>query len=103
MRCPNCQAINPITAKYCLECGKRFGVCPNCGTVNPPLAKFCIECGYALLPNSKDGDNRAVGASAEQPHAGNGEGSGRVSIPSRPSPMYLVGGQGEPRPLQSQT
>ena len=56
MRCPNCQAINPITAKYCLECGKRFGVCPNCGTVNPPLAKFCIECGTALLPNSK-GEN----------------------------------------------
>jgi hypothetical protein len=29
-----------------------------------------------------------VGASAEQPHSGNGEGSGRVSIPSRPSPIY---------------
>ncbi|GAC1311385.1 MAG: hypothetical protein NVSMB27_48080 [Ktedonobacteraceae bacterium] len=30
----------------------------------------------------------SVGASAEQPHSGNGEGSGRVSIPSRPSPIY---------------
>src|SRR5712691_1870451 len=28
-----------------------------------------------------------VGAEASQPHAGNGEGSGRVSIPSRPSPL----------------
>src|SRR5947207_14338962 len=50
MRCPYCQTENPPTAKFCLECGKRFGVCPNCGTVNPPTAKFCIECGTALLP-----------------------------------------------------
>ena len=48
MRCPNCQTVNPPTAKFCLECGRRFGVCPNCGTVNPATAKFCIECGTAL-------------------------------------------------------
>ncbi len=54
MRCPNCQTINPPTAKFCLECGRRFGVCPNCGTVNPPSAKFCIECGTAL-------SSRAIG------------------------------------------
>ena len=48
MRCPNCQTVNPPTAKFCLECGRRFGVCPNCGTVNPASAKFCIECGIAL-------------------------------------------------------
>jgi Alr-MurF fusion protein len=35
-----------------------------------------------------EGTTFAVGASAEQPHSGNGEGSGRVSIPSRPSPIY---------------
>ena len=48
MRCPNCKTVNPPTAKFCLECGRRFGVCPNCGTVNPASAKFCIECGIAL-------------------------------------------------------
>src|SRR5947208_7919979 len=58
MRCPYCQTENPPTAKFCLECGKRFGVCPNCGTVNPPTAKFCIECGTALLPR----------ATSEKPH-----------------------------------
>ena len=31
---------------------------------------------------------QTVGASAEQPHSGNGEGSGRLSIPSRPAPIY---------------
>ncbi|TMD77401.1 MAG: zinc ribbon domain-containing protein [Chloroflexi bacterium] len=54
MRCPNCQTINPPTAKFCLECGRRFGVCPNCGTVNVPTAKYCIECGTALLPKETD-------------------------------------------------
>ncbi len=48
MRCPNCQTINPINAKYCLECGNRLIVCPKCGTVNLPIAKFCIECGTHL-------------------------------------------------------
>ncbi len=48
MRCPNCQTLNPINAKFCLECGNRLVVCPNCGTVNLPVAKFCIECGTAL-------------------------------------------------------
>ncbi len=48
MRCPNCQTLNPINAKYCLECGNRLVICPNCGTVNLPVAKFCIECGTAL-------------------------------------------------------
>jgi len=48
MRCPNCQTLNPINAKFCLECGNRLIVCPNCGTINLPIAKFCIECGTAL-------------------------------------------------------
>src|SRR6266487_3108036 len=48
MRCPYCQTVNPPTAKFCMECGKRFIVCPHCNTVNPPVAKFCIECGNAL-------------------------------------------------------
>ena len=53
MRCPYCQTDNPSTAKFCLECGKRFAICPNCGTANPAKAKFCIECGTALLPKAE--------------------------------------------------
>src|SRR5437764_10272524 len=52
MRCPNCQTLNPPTAKFCLECGNRLVVCPNCGTINLPMAKFCIECGTVLTPIS---------------------------------------------------
>jgi predicted ATPase/class 3 adenylate cyclase len=52
MRCPNCQTLNPSTAKYCLECGNRLVICPNCGTINLPIAKFCIECGTALATTS---------------------------------------------------
>jgi predicted ATPase/class 3 adenylate cyclase len=48
MRCPNCQTVNPLNAKYCLECGNRLVVCPTCGTINLPIAKFCIECGTPL-------------------------------------------------------
>lgn len=48
MRCPTCQTVNPLNAKFCLECGNRLVVCPNCGTVNFPYAKYCIECGTPL-------------------------------------------------------
>ncbi|MBV8694261.1 MAG: AAA family ATPase [Ktedonobacteraceae bacterium] len=48
MRCPNCQTINPLNAKFCLECGNRLVVCANCGNINVPFAKYCIECGTAL-------------------------------------------------------
>ena len=52
MRCPICHTLNPINAKFCLECGNRLIVCPNCGTVNLPFAKFCIECGTSLQTQS---------------------------------------------------
>jgi class 3 adenylate cyclase/tetratricopeptide (TPR) repeat protein len=64
MRCPSCQTVNPPTAKFCLECGRRFGVCPHCGTVNLPTAKFCIECGTALQAG-KQAESRQVSL----PHA----------------------------------
>src|SRR5579875_649370 len=53
MRCPNCQTINPVEAKFCLECGNRLVVCPNCGTVNLPRAKFCMECGIPLASGNE--------------------------------------------------
>src|SRR5579863_9034586 len=53
MRCPTCQTVNPLNAKFCLECGNRLLLCPNCGTVNLPVAKFCIECGTVLQSKSE--------------------------------------------------
>ncbi len=65
MRCPNCQTLNPINAKFCLECGNRLVVCPNCGTINLPVAKFCIECGTALqLRGDTDASLAAVSNSS---------------------------------------
>ncbi len=54
MRCPNCQTINPPTAKFCMECGARLLICPTCSTVNAPKAKFCIECGTSLLAITRE-------------------------------------------------
>src|SRR5262249_51205740 len=49
MRCPNCNAENPATAKFCVECGVAFrSLCPKCGAENPPRSKFCAECGLSL-------------------------------------------------------
>ena len=49
MRCPSCNAENPPTAKFCVECGIPFTAhCPKCGADNPPRAKFCAECGLSL-------------------------------------------------------
>lgn len=49
MRCPNCQTMNPLNAKFCMECGSRLLICANCSTVNVSKAKFCIECGTSLI------------------------------------------------------
>jgi class 3 adenylate cyclase/tetratricopeptide (TPR) repeat protein len=49
MKCPKCQAENPDTAKYCIECANPLEVqCPNCGVTNPAKAKFCMECAHSL-------------------------------------------------------
>ena len=56
MQCPNCQTINPPSAKFCVECGKAFDLhCPKCGTVTPANGKFCMSCGHNLqrIPGSE--------------------------------------------------
>lgn len=50
-KCPSCGNVNPMGAKFCLECGQKLeqGVaCPACGHLNPLGAKFCLECGTRL-------------------------------------------------------
>jgi class 3 adenylate cyclase/tetratricopeptide (TPR) repeat protein len=65
MRCPICQHENPISAKFCVECGARLEVrCSGCGILNPASAKFCQECGGPLAPKPDDTRRLAAGSSA---------------------------------------
>ncbi len=46
--CPNCKALNAVTAKFCQNCGNRLQTennCSNCGKPLAATAKFCPECG----------------------------------------------------------
>ena len=53
MRCPQCGHDNPEAAKFCGECGTRFGlVCLSCGTSNAAASKFCNECGHRLATDA---------------------------------------------------
>lgn len=47
----SCGAVNPVTAKFCQNCGKPVvipGKCPSCGHQNEREAKFCQNCGKPL-------------------------------------------------------
>jgi len=49
MKCPRCQTINPVTKKFCRECGARIlPSCPDCGAGVILGDKFCGECGREL-------------------------------------------------------
>jgi class 3 adenylate cyclase/tetratricopeptide (TPR) repeat protein/energy-coupling factor transporter ATP-binding protein EcfA2 len=49
MKCPKCQFENREGARFCNQCGHRFGlVCPECGANNKVGSKFCDECGHNL-------------------------------------------------------
>ncbi len=49
MECTRCQAENPPTARFCMQCGAALPVpCPHCGAALPPNAKFCMQCGQPL-------------------------------------------------------
>lgn len=66
MKCQVCQAQNPRTAQFCIECGApmRF-VCPKCGELTPFSGKFCMKCGHNIgdsknLRKSNDGAAKLV-------------------------------------------
>ncbi|WP_010676890.1 SPFH domain-containing protein [Bacillus timonensis] len=48
-KCTNCQAENPLTTKFCGECGTQLQEmqvpCKNCQAPISSTAKFCGECG----------------------------------------------------------
>ena len=49
MRCSNCGADNPDSAKFCINCASAFRrKCQSCGADNPARAKFCAECAAPL-------------------------------------------------------
>lgn len=54
MKCPQCQFDNPISAKFCIECGKPMDVrCPYCEATTPADGKYCMRCGKNLrIPSS---------------------------------------------------
>jgi len=49
MNCPKCQTENPVTRKFCRECGAKLPLmCLQCGNENLLGDKFCGECGNSL-------------------------------------------------------
>jgi predicted ATPase/class 3 adenylate cyclase len=49
VNCPNCQTINPESARFCSNCGQSLTLnCPNCSTENSLDANFCSNCGEQL-------------------------------------------------------
>ncbi|MFD1558245.1 adenylate/guanylate cyclase domain-containing protein [Paraburkholderia silviterrae] len=50
MRCSSCGFENPVSAKFCQECGARLArVCPHCGCNLTTNASFCSKCGTTLV------------------------------------------------------
>src|SRR5262245_13237340 len=49
MQCPQCQHDNPVSARFCNDCGAKLdATCPQCGQANPPGSRFCNGCGTQL-------------------------------------------------------
>ncbi len=57
--CPKCGQQNPVTMKFCGNCGADTSVtgkpCVKCGKPVPPGLKFCGECGSPQVVKCPDG------------------------------------------------
>ncbi len=59
--CPKCGTMNPVTTKFCGNCGADTTVvagskpCIKCGKPVPPGLKFCGECGAPQVLKCPDG------------------------------------------------
>ena len=59
--CPKCGTMNPVTTKFCGNCGADTTVaagskpCIKCGKMVGPGQKFCPECGAAQVLKCPDG------------------------------------------------
>ena len=55
MRCPRCQATNPVGARFCEECGARLArICPHCRAEVSSGKRFCWSCGVPLADPDTD-------------------------------------------------
>jgi class 3 adenylate cyclase/tetratricopeptide (TPR) repeat protein len=49
VNCPVCGTHNPITNRFCGNCGAALeSACTNCGSTNPASMRFCGQCGVQL-------------------------------------------------------
>ena len=47
MKCTKCQADNPVSATFCVECGCKLETqCANCGQALESRFRFCSNCGH---------------------------------------------------------
>lgn len=97
MRCPNCQTLNPSSAKFCMECGNRLIVCPACQTINLSRAKFCIECGIGLGEKTRD-----LHQTEPLPGSGSPEKPSTPTLPVSQSAAVLSEGHASSNPGASQ-
>src|SRR5215467_2431261 len=66
MRCSNCDADNPETAKFCSSCGAALPLaCPRCGHPNSAGARFCNQCGSTLTAPRAEPRQSAIGHATE--------------------------------------
>src|ERR1700730_18461228 len=71
MRCENCSAENPRSAKFCIQCATAFPHrCQKCGFENPSEARFCAQCATPLdaaAPNRAEAEPEG-GVTGERRH-----------------------------------
>lgn len=70
MKCPECQADNPLEALFYMKCGAKLErKCSHCGTEFPEDAIFCMKCGNKLVPQAGpiiDGSQEEITPEAER-------------------------------------
>ena len=58
MRCSGCETENPISSRFCSNCGKPVALrCPRCNAEVLRNARFCSQCGAPLIPASATSAN----------------------------------------------
>jgi class 3 adenylate cyclase/tetratricopeptide (TPR) repeat protein len=61
MKCPNCQAENKDSAKFCSACGGKLEIiCVKCNSPNSPGSRFCNECGQSIAKPKETSSNDCI-------------------------------------------
>ena len=68
MKCIHCQANNPATVRFCLNCGSPLiSHCANCQMELPTGARFCMNCGMPVLDRKMVNEERIINFAATAP------------------------------------